>query len=166
LHDGKILYVAEALLCYNQPMQEKIKQNLKEAMLAKNEVAVLTLRNILSAFTNELVSKGKKPTDELTDDEALTVIARLAKQRKDSIEQFTAGGRVDLTQNEQAELSIIEQFLPAQMSEDEVKTFVQNYFANNNIDMTKKGQAIGAIMKELKGKADGMLVKRIVEGLG
>lgn len=146
-------------------MQNTIKEKLKEAMLAKNEVAVLTLRSIMSAFTNELVAKGKKPTDEITDDEAMTVIARLAKQRKDSIEQFTAGGRTDLAQNEQAELEVIQQFLPEQMNENDVREFVQKYFTENNIDANKKGQAIGAIMRELKGKADGALVKTIVDSL-
>lgn|SRR5574343_134324 len=146
-------------------MQNTIKEKLKEAMLAKNEVAVLTLRSIMTAFTNELVSNGKKPTDELADEEALNVIARLAKQRKDAITQFTNGGRPDLAENEQAELLVIEQFLPAQMGEDEVKQFIQKYFTENNIDISKKGQAIGAIMRELKGKADGALVKTIIDSL-
>lgn len=146
-------------------MQNTIKEKLKEAMLAKNEVAVLTLRSIMTAFTNELLTKGKKPTDELTDDEALNVIARLAKQRKDAITQFTNGGRNDLAENEQAELLVIEQFLPAQMSEDEIRQFIQDYFSKNEIDLSKKGQAIGSIMRELKGKADGILVKNIVDSI-
>lgn len=146
-------------------MQNTIKDKLKEAMIAKNEVAVLTLRNIMSSFTNELVSKGKKPTDVLTDEECLTVIARLAKQRRDSIEQFTNGGRADLAENEMAELSVINEFLPAQMSEAEITEFLQNYIANNEIDPDKKGQALGGIMKELKGKADGSLVKQIFDQL-
>lgn len=146
-------------------MQNTIKDKLKEAMIAKNEVAVLTLRNIMSSFTNELVSKGKKPTDVLTDEECLTVIARLAKQRRDSIEQFNAGGRADLAENEMAELSVINEFLPAQMSEAEITEFLKNYIANNAIDPEKKGQALGGIMKELKGKADGSLVKQIFDQL-
>ncbi|MBP6912748.1 MAG: GatB/YqeY domain-containing protein [Candidatus Pacebacteria bacterium] len=146
-------------------MQNTIKDKLKEAMIAKNEVAVLTLRNIMSSFTNELVSKGKKPTDVLTDEECLTVIARLAKQRRDSIEQFNAGGRADLAENEMAELAVINEFLPAQMSEAEITEFLKNYIADNEIDPDKKGQALGGIMKELKGKADGSLVKQIFDQL-
>jgi uncharacterized protein YqeY len=146
-------------------MQNTIKEKLKEAMIAKNEVAVLTLRNIMSSFTNELVSKGKKPTDILTDEECLTVIARLAKQRRDSIEQFTNGGRADLAENETAELAVINEFLPTQMSEAEITEFLKNYIANNTIDPDKKGQALGGIMKELKGKADGSLVKQIFDSL-
>lgn len=146
-------------------MQETIKTKLKEAMMTKNEVAVLTLRNIMSSFTNELVSKGKKPTDVLTDEECLTVIARLAKQRRDSIEQFTNGGRADLAQNEMAELAVINEFLPTQMTESEITEFLKNYIANNTIDTDKKGQALGGIMKDLKGKADGSLVKQIFDSL-
>jgi uncharacterized protein YqeY len=146
-------------------MQETIKAKLKEAMMARDEVSVLTLRNILSSFTNELITKGKKPTDVLTDDEALTVIARLAKQRRDSIEQFNAGGRADLAENEMAELAVINEFLPAQMSEYDIKAFLQKYIAGNTIDPDKKGQALGGIMKELKGKADGSLVKQIFDQL-
>jgi len=146
-------------------MQETIKTKLKEAMMAKNEVAVLTLRNIMSSFTNELVSKGKKPTDVLSDEECLTVIARLAKQRRDSIEQFTNGGRADLAENEMAELVVINEFLPTQMTESEITEFLKNYIANNTIDPDKKGQALGGIMKELKGKADGSLVKQIFDSL-
>jgi uncharacterized protein YqeY len=146
-------------------MQNTIKEKLKEAMMAKNEVAVLTLRNIMSSFTNELVSKGKKPTDVLTDDECLTVVARLAKQRRDSIEQFTNGGRADLADNEQAELVIINEFLPTQMTEAEITEFLKNYIANNTIDPDKKGMALGGIMRELKGKADGNLVKQIFDSL-
>lgn len=146
-------------------MQNTIKDKLKEAMMTKNEVAVLTLRNIMSAFTNELVSKGKKPTDVLTDEECLTVIARLAKQRRDSIEQFNKGGRGDLAENEEAELVVINQFLPTQMSEAEITEFLKNYIAGNTIDPDKKGQALGGIMKELKGKADGSLVKQIFDSL-
>lgn len=146
-------------------MQNTIKDKLKEAMMAKNEVAVLTLRNIMSAFTNELVSKGKKPTDILTDEECLTVIARLAKQRRDSIEQFNKGGRGDLAENEEAELVVINQFLPTQMTESEITEFLKNYISNNTIDPDKKGQALGGIMKELKGKADGNLVKQIFDSL-
>lgn len=146
-------------------MQETIKVKLKEAMIAKNEVAVLTLRNIMSSFTNELITKGKKPTDVLNDEECLTVIARLAKQRRDSIEQFTNGGRTDLAENEEAELVVINQFLPTQMTESEITEFLKNYIANNTIDPDKKGQALGGIMKELKGKADGSLVKQIFDEL-
>lgn len=100
---------------------QTVREDMKNAMRAKNEVALTTLRGLLSAFTNELVALKRKPTDVLTDTEALAVIKRAVKQRKDSIEQFTAGNRNDLVESEQAELSIIEAYLPAMASEDDIK---------------------------------------------
>ena len=76
-------------------LHEQIKGNIKEAMLAKDTMRLETMRAMVSAFTNELVAKGKKPQDMLSDEEAMVVITRLAKQRKDSIEQFKKGNRED-----------------------------------------------------------------------
>src|SRR3989338_7640596 len=100
-------------------MQEKIQNEIKEAMRAKDQVRLTTLRGMLAAFTNELVAKGKKPNEVIEDQDALAVIRRLVKQRKDSIEQFEKGQRVDLADNERSELRVLEEFLPAQMSEEQ-----------------------------------------------
>ena len=81
-------------------MKDKIREDLKDAMRAKDQMRVDTLRGALAAFTNELVAKGRKPTDELTEQEILAVLKRLAKQRKDSAEQFTNGGRPELAEKE------------------------------------------------------------------
>lgn len=89
------------------PLHTTIKERLKEAMKAHDEVRLRTVRNMLTAFTNELVASGKKPNEVLDDDGALAVIKRLAKQRKDSIEQFQKGGREDLVVGEQAELAVL-----------------------------------------------------------
>ena len=74
-------------------LHEQIKNGIKEAMMAKDQVRLETLRGMSAAFTNELVAKGRKPNEILGDEEVLAVITRLSKQRKDSIEQFTKGGR-------------------------------------------------------------------------
>lgn len=133
-------------------------------MLAKDAVRLLVVRGLVTAATNELVAKGKKPTDTLTPEEVQAIIARAVKQRKDSISQFTAGNRADLAQIEQAELSILEAMLPAQMSEAEIEAAVRAKLAEGGpIDKAKAGQFIGAVMKDLKGKADGALVKAAVE---
>lgn len=133
-------------------------------MRAKDEVRLTTLRGMLSAFTNESVILGKTPQDELTDEQAETVIKRLAKQRKDSIEQFTKGGREDLAKNEQAELKILEEFLPEQMSENEIKKIIERVKSEiGEVDKSKLGIFIGKVMKETKGQADGALVKKLVE---
>ncbi len=147
-------------------LHEEIKGKIKEAMLAKDAVRLEVYRGMVAAFTNELVAKGKKPQEWLNDEEALAVITRLSKQRKDSIEQYTKGGREDLVSEEQAQLAVIETFLPAMMSKDEIKTFAVAKQADLGItDATKKGMLMSALMKDLKGKADGMDVKEVVDSL-
>lgn len=146
-------------------MQEKIKSALKPAMIAKDSVRVGTLRMIMAAFTNELVTQGHPPTDPLSDEDCIKVIKRLAKQRKDSIDQFIAGGRPELADDEKAELAVIEEFLPAQMSEEEIENAVKAKLAESPLDPTKKGQFVGTMMKELGGNADGALVKSVIERL-
>jgi len=145
-------------------LQQDIKNSIKDAMKNKEEVKLGVLRLLSSAFTNELVAKGRKPTDELSDEEALTVITRAAKQRKDSIDQFEKGGRPELAESEKAELAVIETFLPTLMSEEEIKAFVLNKKSEmGEVDKTKLGMFVGAVMKDLKGKADGALVKKVVD---
>lgn len=146
-------------------MQEKIQAEIKPAMLAKDVIRLGTLRMILAAFTNELVTQGRPPIEPLSNEDCMKVIKRLAKQRKDSIEQFTAGGRVDLAENEQKELAVIETFLPAQMTEEEITTRVKAKLTESPLDPTKKGQFIGTMMKELGSTADGATVKEVIEKL-
>ncbi len=146
-------------------MQEKIKAEIKPAMIAKDAVRLGTLRMILAAFTNELVTQGHPPTDPLSDADCMKVVKRLAKQRKDSIEQFVAGGRPELADDERAELVIIEGFLPAQMSEEEIEARVKAKLLESPLDPTKKGQFMGAMMKELGDTADGVVVKAIIDRL-
>ena len=133
-------------------------------MLAKDTVRLLVVRGLVTAATNELVAKGRKPTEELSPEEVQAIVSRAVKQRRDSIAQFTAGGRTDLAQIEQAELSILEAMLPAQMSEAEIEAVVRAKLAEvGTVDKQKSGQFIGSVMKDLKGKADGALVKTVVE---
>jgi len=147
-------------------IHKEIKEKVKEAMLAKDQVRLLVLRNMLSAFTNELVTKKRMPNEELSDEDAIAVIRRLTKQRKDSIEQFTKGGRTDLVENEQAELKILETFLPQMMSKEEIKKIAEAKKTELGItDKAKSGMLMSGIMKELKGKADGNDVKAVVEEL-
>jgi len=134
--------------------------------MARDAVRLKTLRNMSAAFTNELVSKNKKPQELLADEEALAVIARLAKQRKDSIEQFKKGGREDLVKEEEAELSILETYLPKMMDKAEVEKIAKAKKEELGInDPAKKGMLMSALMKDLKGKADGTVVKEVVDVL-
>ncbi len=147
-------------------LHEKIKNSIKEAMLAKNAVLLETLRAMVSAFTNELVSKNRKPNEFLNDEEVLTVITRLSKQRKDSIEQFKKGNREDLVKVEEAQLAILETYLPKLMEKSEIEKIAKNKKEELGIsDVAKKGMLMQALMKDLKGKADGGTVKEVVDAL-
>ena len=147
-------------------LHQQIKGEIKEAMIAKDAVRLVVIRGLVSAFTNELVAKKRKPDEELSDEDVLAVISRQVKQRKDSIEQFEKGGRQDLADSEKAELVFLEKYLPAQMSEDEIIAYVKNKQTELGMtDPTKKNQFMGGIMKDLKGKADGMLVKKAIDSL-
>jgi uncharacterized protein YqeY len=146
-------------------MQEQIKAQIKPAMIAKDTVRLGTLRLIITAFTNELVTQGHPPTDPLSDEDCMKVIKRLSKQRKDSIEQFIAGGRPELAEDEKLELAVIESFLPAQMSEADIEAKVAVKLAASPLDPTKKGQFIGVMMKELGDTADGAMVKAVIDRL-
>lgn len=146
-------------------MQEKIKAEIKAAMIAKDAVRLGTLRMLSAAFTNELVTQGRPPQEPLSDEDCMKVIKRLAKQRKDSIDQFTAGGRPELAADEKAELTVIESFLPAQMSEGEIEEKVKAKLAATPFDPTKKGQFVGMMIKELGDTADGAIVKAVIDRL-
>jgi uncharacterized protein len=147
-------------------LHEQIKNSIKEAMMAKDSVRLETLRAMLSGFTNDLVSKNKKPNEILEDADALAVITRLAKQRKDSIEQFKKGNREDLVKVEVAQLAILETYLPKLMDKSEVQKIAEAKKTELNItDPTKKGLLMSALMKDLKGLADGSVVKEVVDSL-
>lgn len=142
-----------------------IKDGIKDAMIKKDEVRLTTLRSVQAAFTNEMIAK-KIQGNEIPDENALDVIRRLVKQRKDSIEQYTKGERMDLVKNEEAELKILEVFLPQMMSKEDVKKVVEaKIAAGGPVEKAKIGQFMGMIMKDLKGKADGAVVKEVIEEL-
>lgn len=147
-------------------LHEQIKSEVKEAMKAKDVVRLSVVRNMISAFTNELVATGKTPQDTIDDTGALKVIKRLANQRKDSIEQFINGGRQELAESERAELAVLEKYLPTLMSREEIKKIaLAKKEALGVTDKSKAGQLTGAIMKDLAGKADGGDVKAVVDEL-
>lgn len=154
-------------------LHEQIKEQIKEAMKAHDAVRLGVVRGLVASFTNELVSLKRMPTDELTDEEVLNVIRRAVKQRKDSIEQFTKGQREDLALSERSELLILETYLPAMMSRDDVMKVAKVKMAELGIGkigstsspQAKAGMFMGTLMKELKGKADGDVVKIVVDEL-
>jgi uncharacterized protein YqeY len=147
-------------------LHEELKNSLKEALKAKDDVKLRTVRSMLTAFTNELVATGKKPQDMLDNDGALAVIKRLSKQRKESITQYEAANRPELAEAEKAELVVLESYLPQMMSREEIRPIAEAKKAALGVtDKSKIGILIGAVMKETAGKADGGDVNAVVEEL-
>ena len=135
-------------------------------MKAKDTVRLGVLRGLSAAATNELVAKDRKPDEILNEEELMTVIMRAAKQRKDSIEQFEKGGRPELAESEQAELEILQTLLPAQLSREEIeKAAKEKATALGVTDKSGANKLMGMLMKDLKGKAGGTVVKEVVDSL-
>lgn len=151
-------------------IHETIKAGIPDAMRAKDTVRLTTYRSLVTMMTNEVVAKKRKPDEFLTDEEALAVIKRASNQRKDSIQQYENGGRPELAESEKAELAVIEELLPAQMPREEIEAVVKAKMAALGItaggtDKSGAGKLTGAVMQELKGKADGGAVKEVVDSL-
>ncbi len=151
---------------FTMSLHEDLRTTLKESLKAKDEVRLRTVRGIMTACTNELVATGKTPQDILDDAGILSVIKRLAKQRKESIVQYEAAGRQDLADHEKVELVILEAYLPALMTQDQIRPLAEAKKAELGItDKAKMGMLVGSLMKDLGGKADGGDVKTVVESL-
>ncbi len=144
----------------------EIKASLKDAMKAKDEVRLRTVRSMLTAFTNELVSTGSTPQGELTDEQTLGVIKRLSKQRKESILAYESNARPELAVPEKEELAVLESYLPTLMTKEQIRPVAEAKKTELGVtDKSKMGILVGAVMKELAGKADGADVKAVVESL-
>jgi len=147
-------------------IQKDIRGQISVAMKARDTVRLNTLRGLSAAFVNELVAKGKKPTEELPDEDALAVIRREVKKRKEAAEAFRTGGREESAVKEEEERAILETYLPAMMSVEDVTRIVEAKKAELGIsDKKEMGRLMGAVMAELKGKADGGDVKTVVDAL-
>lgn len=145
---------------------DDIRSEMVAAMKARDGVKLRVLRGIIAAFTNEIITQKKKPDEKLDDDGAMAVIRRAIKQRKDSVEQFEKGGRNDLVETEKEELVVLNVYLPKMMSKEEIQKVAEAKKRELKIDdKSKTGVLIGAVMSELKGKADGKDVKEIVDSL-
>ena len=146
-------------------LYETIGSDLKEAMKSGDTLKRDTLRLLQSAIKNMAIEK-RKPAAECSDTEIEDVLRRLVKQRKDSIEQYRAGGRVDLAEKEAAELHLLEAYLPQAMPESELEALVKTTLtASGMTDKTQMGQAMGVVMKQVAGRASGDDVRRMVENL-
>ena len=147
-------------------LHQDIKDSLKDALKAREEVRLRTIRGMMTAFTNESVATGGTPQTLLSDEQALAVIKRLAKQRKESIVQYEAANRPELAAPEKDELIVLESYLPSMMTQDQIRPVAEAKKASLGVvDKSKLGILVGAVMKELAGKADGGDVKAVVDSL-
>jgi uncharacterized protein YqeY len=138
---------------------EQIDADLKQALKEKNEIVLSSLRNLKAALGNAEIEK-KQP---LTDDEALTVLAKKVKQHKDSIESFTKGDREDLAKHEIDQMAVLQKYLPAQMSESEVEAIVKKVIADLNATSADFGKVMKLVVAKVKGRADGSLISKFVK---
>ena len=141
---------------------EQIGDNLKQAQKERNELLVGTLRVLRAEFMNLAISKMKK---ELTDEEAIPVIKTQVKKLKEAAEDFRRGNRSDLADKNQKEIEILSAYLPAEISEEEVRKEIEALVAGASYQPQDFGKAMGASMAKLKGKADGALVGKILKEL-
>lgn len=145
-------------------LKEQILEDLTTAMKAKDKDRLQVLRSLKAKMQEKEIAERKDGEAVLTEDQAIAVLMKAAKQRKESITQFEEGDRQDLADKEKSELAIIEEYLPKMMSEEEVREVVAKKIsdlgASGPQDM---GKVMGPIMGALKGKADGGLVSGIVK---
>lgn len=145
-------------------LQENIDKEIKTAMLAKNNVRLRGLRAIKAAILLAKTEKGGN--DTLTEDAEIKVLQRLAKQRKESADIYKTQNREDLYQIEAEELEVIEEFLPKQLSREEVIAVVQDVISRTGATSVKDmGKVMGGANKELAGKADGKTISEVVKEL-
>lgn len=145
-------------------LQTKVMEALKEAMKAKDTVALESLRAIKSAILLARTEAGA--SEELSEADELKLLQKLVKQRKDSAALYTQQGRNDLAEPELAQMAVIEKFLPAQLSEAEVEQALKGIIAQVGATSPKDmGKVMGAATKQLAGKADGKLISDIVKKL-
>jgi uncharacterized protein YqeY len=143
-------------------MRARIESDLKSALKAGEKRRVGTLRLLLSAFQNERIGAGR----DLTDEEAEAVIRRAVKQRRESIDQYTKGGREDLARGEAEELALLEAYLPASLSDEEVEAEIRRIIAEKGFSASRD---VGLVMKDLmaahRGRVDGKRAQEIARRL-
>lgn len=146
---------ADASMTLNQ----RLESAMRDAMRARDELRTLTLRSAMAAAHNERIAKGR----DLTDEEVVTVLTRQVKQRRESIEMYRDAGRDDRAAAEEAEAAILAEFLPEQLSEDEIEQLVRAAITETGAaSPADLGRVMGAVSPRTKGRADGKLVSDIV----
>lgn len=143
--------------------KQKLQEDLRKSMLAKDEVRTSTLRMLISAIGYYEIQEGGAGY-EAKDEDVIEVLGREIKKHRESIKMYQKGNRPELEKKENNELKILQEYLPEQISEDEVKNFVKEAIVQTGAKtITDMGKVMGALMPKVKGKADGSLVSKIVK---
>ncbi len=147
-------------------LKETIDNKIKDAMRAKDQLVLRSLRAIKSAILLAETAEGRPQQEPLKPEDEMAILIKQAKQRKDSALQFRNANRLDLAENEEAELEIINQFLPKAMSEDEINRVIKRIIAETGAaGMKDMGKVMGQANKEMAGKADGKAISEMVKKL-
>lgn len=141
-------------------LQERITKDMQSALKHRNKIALDTLRTLIAELKDERIKQMR----ELEDDDVLTILNRAVKKRKEAIELYKQGNRPDLVEKEEQELGIIQNYLPEQLSEEEIVSVLNHILVQVGAETERDiGKVMGPAMKELKGKADGKVVKELVQ---
>jgi len=145
-------------------LKDRISEDIKTAMKAKDKLRLETVRSIKKFILEKEVSLRPQGQESLTETQEIEVLAQQAKQRRDSIEQYRQAGRDDLADKEAEELAIIEEYLPGQLSDEEVAAVIEEIIAKTGATSAKDmGKVMGPVMQQLKGRADGQKIQAIVK---
>ena len=141
-------------------MLNQLQEELKVAMKGGDKSAMTGLRNIIGKLKAAQIDKG----ESLNEEESMKILKSTAKQLKESVEQYNKGGREDLAEKELFELSLIEKYLPEQLSEDKIRNLIKKTIQSAGAESIQDmGRVMGVLMQELAGSADGKLVQQIVQ---
>lgn len=145
-------------------LKDKIGEDIKTAMKAKDKTRLETVRSIKKVILEKESEFRAKGQDNLTEEQEIEILSQQAKQRRDSIEQYKKANREDLVEKEQAELAIIETYLPAQISEADLEKIIEEIIAKVGATTSKDlGKVMGVAIKQLKGQADGKKIQELVK---
>jgi hypothetical protein len=147
-------------------LKDKLGEDLKDAMRAKDQVRLRTIRSLRAALMEKEIEQREGGTATLTSDQEVAVVQKQAKQRRDAMEQYAQADRDDLRQKEAEELVVIEEYLPKQLGDDELRKVVQEVIAATGAASPKDmGRVMGAVMERLRGQAEGRRVQRLASEL-
>jgi uncharacterized protein len=140
-------------------LKNTIDEDLKNSMRSKDQVRLDTLRMLKSRIKNEEISQG----EDLNDEALIAVISSEVKRRRDSIQAYIDGSRPELASKEQIEIKILQEYLPEQLNEDQIKSIIDEALQGQIFTAVDFGKAMGVVMPKLKGKADGAVISKLLK---